>query len=153
VAGIGGTLFAPLATERMRRKSVRTEQLSAQRLAVYADLLRATALVVENAMTWSALPLADLKETNEDELNRLVSQTRVVASKKVYNTCKQLLGHAATFNRELSEAKSYHRRIHDSGQVDDARSLRQRMSLASIATSLRESEKRLEDAARRDMKP
>src|SRR3954451_3548601 len=54
LAGIAGTLFgtlsSPLLAERMRRESVRREALLNQRLSMYADLLRVTARVADNAM-------------------------------------------------------------------------------------------------------
>ncbi|WP_053204720.1 hypothetical protein [Jiangella muralis] len=55
IAGIAGTLIAPVLAERMRRKSARQEALMGHQLVAYADLLRATARLAGNATTWAAL--------------------------------------------------------------------------------------------------
>ncbi len=90
VAGIIGTfasgIAGPALIERMRRESTRIEQVRAQRLAVYADLLKVTARLADNALTWSAIPPADLKETDSDELDAVISRARVVASEMCTST-------------------------------------------------------------------
>jgi hypothetical protein len=84
IAGIAGTLIGallgPVLSERMRRNSVRTEQFSAQRLVIYADLLRVAARFADNAQTWAVHPLKELVENESEELDRLFSQVRVIAS-------------------------------------------------------------------------
>jgi hypothetical protein len=155
IAGIAatllGTLLAPVLAGRTHRKSVRAEQLRAERLKVYADLLRVTARVADNAMTWSAIPLAELKETGDDELDRVVSQARVVASKKVYACLGELMRLASEFNRQHFEARIYHQRVHDEGHADDENSIKQRMSLGEIADKMVQSYKQIEAAIRDEM--
>jgi hypothetical protein len=155
VAGIAGTLLgallAPILAEWMHRKSTRTEQLRAERLRVYADLLRVTGRVADNAMDWSAIPLADLKETDDDELNQVLSQARVVASKKVYTRLGELTRLAGEFNRQLFPARIYHQHVREEGQIDDARSIAQRMSLGGVADKMVQSHKQIEAAVRDEM--
>lgn len=151
IAGIAGTLLAPILAEWMRRKSTRAEQLRAERLKVYADLLRVTARVADNAMNWSAMPLADLKETDDEELDQVLSQARVVASKKVYERFNELRRLASEFNRQLFLARLYHQRIRNEGQADDAESIGQRMSLGAVADKMVEAYKQIESAIRNEM--
>jgi len=155
VAGIAGTLLgallAPVLTERMRRKGVRQEQLMGQCLDVYADLLRATARLADNAMTWSAIPLADLKETDDDELDRLMGRVRVVASEQVHDRFKALTKQLHEFNRLLLEARPHHQRVRDAGEVDDTTSIKQRTTLGGVADKIVESHKQLEKAIRDEM--
>lgn len=152
IAGIGGTLLAPTLTEWMHRKSDRIEQLRTNRLAVYADLLRVTARVADNAMTWSAIPLADLKESDSDELDRLVSQSRVIASDDVYRCFNEFSRQAGEFNRRLFRAKLHHQRVRNAGEIDDTETIRQRMSLGSVADRMTESYKQIEAVIRCEMK-
>lgn len=139
----------------MRRKSVRAEQLSAQRLVVYADLLRAMARFIDNARDWSAHPLAELRETESDELDRLMSQIRFVASHSVYEGTKSLSTTLHEFMRLLvHEARPHHQRIRDEGQsVDDEQSIQQRLSLAAVTERLTESYRALESSIRSEMEP
>jgi len=80
VVAIAGTLaaavLAPFVTGRMSRKSARLDRLTTERIGAYADLLRATARLADNAMTWASLPLADLQETDDAEMNRIISRVR-----------------------------------------------------------------------------
>lgn len=151
IAGIAGTFLAPLATERMRRKSARTDRLLTERIRLYADLLRVTARASDNAMMWSSIPLADLQETDEDELDRILSLARVVASKKVYTHLTGLWRQASDFNRQLTWARMHHQRVRDQGEVDDVQAIRERMSLGAVAGKLRESFKQLEAVIRSEM--
>jgi hypothetical protein len=157
LAGIAGTLLgtlsSPLLAERMRRESVRREALLNRRLSMYADLLRATARVADNAMAWSSIPLADLKETDDEDLNRIVSLARVVASDQVYAHLTELSDAAQEFNRLLFSARVYHARLQDEGHVDDSRSIEQRMALGSVADKLQASYKEMERSIRSEVKP
>lgn len=105
IAGIAdtlvGTLLAPVLTERMRRKSTRAEQLRGERLKVYADLLRVTARVADNEMEWSLATACGLEETDDDELDQVISQARVVASKNVYETAAEGWRHVAGQRSDL----------------------------------------------------
>ena len=156
IAGIGGTLIgtvtSPLLAERMRRKSVRTEQLTGQQLEVYADLLNATSLLADNARDYSTMPLADLEEPDDDELNRLVSRARVVASKGVYRLLNKMQSQQAEFNRQLLlVARPYHDRLRREGKVDDSQAMALRMSLADVAGQIVESHKQIEATIRKEM--
>lgn len=137
----------------MGRKSARLERLGGERLVAYADLLRVTARLADNAMTWSAVPLADLKETDNDELDRLISRVRVVASKHVYSQLGELTRHAHEFNRQLFAAKLHHQRVQNSDSaVHHGWSIKQRMSLGTLADKMLESHERLEATIRKDLK-
>ncbi|MFM9368146.1 hypothetical protein [Streptomyces sp. Da 82-17] len=146
-----GTLLAPIAAERMRRKSVRAEQL----VVIYADLLRATARFADNARDSSTHPLAELKETEDEELDRLMSQVRVVASDSVHERINRLSSTIHEFNRLLVlEARPHHQRLREDGQaVDDEKSIQQRMSLSDIADRVVQAHKELESVIRAEMKP
>jgi hypothetical protein len=154
IAGIGGTLLAavlsPLVTERMHRESVRREHLMSHRLEAYADLLRVTARLADNAQTWSVSPLVDLKETDNDELDRLIARVRVVASKDIYNQLVELTSHAQTFTLGLFETRTYHSRIRQAGTVDDATAIKQRMALATLSDQITEMHKGLEKVIRKE---
>lgn len=119
----------PWLAERIRRESVRKEQIIAARLDIYADLLIVTARLADNAMTWSALPFADLKETDNDELDRVVARLRVVASQDVHTRLDQVSRLAGPFNRRLYEAKVEHQAVRAEGNVDDTTTILQRVGL------------------------
>lgn len=154
--GILGTLLAallpPLITEPMRRESNRREQVIAHQLDVYADLLKATARLADNAMTWAATPLADLNETANDELDRVISRARVVASKAVYLVLEDLTRNVHKFNRALvMEAQPHHQRVRAEGGADDVTGIQQRMELAGHADQLVADHKRLAAAIRSEI--
>jgi hypothetical protein len=155
IAGIGATLLAgllgPALSERMRRKSTRLDRRLERRLDIYADLLSATARFADNAMTWSALPQASLKETDDQDLDRIVSQIRVVGSKKVHQRFEQLKQKIHKFNRLLFHARDYHDNLRDGGGVDDQTSIKQRMTLASIADEIVKEHKELESLIRKEI--
>lgn len=155
-AGILGTLAAallgPFVAEQMRRKSARLERLVVVRIDLYADLLRATARLVDNAATWSALPLADLEETDNEELNRLIGRVRAVASEQVYKSYQKLASRVHEFNRLLPDVKQHHHNLLESEEVDDLMSIHLRMTLATIADAIRENHLELEDAVRAELR-
>ncbi|NKZ84748.1 hypothetical protein GS982_21480, partial [Rhodococcus hoagii] len=155
VAGIIGTfasgIAGPALIERMRRESTRIEQVRAQRLAVYADLLKVTARLADNALTWSAIPPADLKETDSDELDAVISRARVVASENVYEHLGDLARQVQQFYVGLDEARTSQRRLAREGKVDDDTAIRQRMSLGGIADQILVAHKRITDAVRNEM--
>lgn len=74
LAGIGGTLLAPLLTGWVRHRHARAERLLDARIEVYADLMDVAATTADNAQTWSAMPLADLTEPDNTHLNRVFIQ-------------------------------------------------------------------------------
>ncbi|HEX6686435.1 MAG TPA: hypothetical protein VF062_26930 [Candidatus Limnocylindrales bacterium] len=115
LAGIGGTLLAgtltPLIAERARREGARQELLRTRRVDIYADLIRATARLVENARIWAAAPTVDLKETPEDEWDILVARVEVIASKNVHEYLIVLAKIVGAFNMFFRWAREY-RRLH-----------------------------------------
>lgn len=151
IAGIAATLLAgllsPVLAERMRRKSALLERLS----GLYADLLGATACFADNAMNWSATPLADLKETDDQELDRIVNHVRVVGSRKVYQRFEEAKTQIHKFNRLLSHAQDYHNQLRQEGDVDDQTSIQQRMALASVAEEIVKAHKELESIIRKEI--
>lgn len=162
IAGIAGTLsgalLGPVLSERMRRNSVRAEQYSAQRLVVYADLLRVAARFADNAQTWAVNPLEELAENEPEELDRLFSQVRVIATSRVCGQCKSLKRTVLAFNRQLLEAQPHNRRLRelaDSGQGSgqDGLAVTQRTNLDTAAEGVREAYGQLSRAVRREMQP
>lgn len=157
IAGLGitGTLLSPIITELVRRKSTRREQLTDRRLDVYADLLRVTARVVENAQTWSALPTEDLQENDPEELDRVIGQADVIASPKVDEVLREFSRLAHAFHRNLVlEAQPYHQSLRrEERSADDATAIQKRMNLGVIADQLREQRNRLRKHIRTEMKP
>ncbi len=151
IAGIAGTFAAPLVSERMRRKSVHAEQLLAQRLVVYADLLRAFAHFTDNAAEWSSIPLADLEELESGELDRLMSQMRVVATKKVFDCANVFSKTAEEFSRSLFTTRLHLQAIRNQGIVDNQESIQQRMALAAMSGKLRETYRKLLAVIRKEM--
>ncbi|MEU9190317.1 hypothetical protein AB0D14_38525 [Streptomyces sp. NPDC048484] len=162
IAGIAGTLLGallgPVLSECMRRNSVRAEQFSAQRLVVYADLLRATARFADNTQTWAVAPLEELAETEDEELNRVFSLVRVTATPGVYKEVRTLEDAVRDFNRLYADAQPHHRRLREAadrgeGSGEDGLAITQRMSLGSAAETVREAHRHLEEVIRREMRP
>ncbi|MFE0130184.1 hypothetical protein ACFWY6_01080 [Streptomyces sp. NPDC059037] len=153
IAGIAGTALAPIVVERMRRKSVRLEQLTGQRLAVYADLLRVTARIVDNADFWSSVPVADLEQADPNELDRVMSQVQVVASKDVQEAVKGFSSTVHEFNRKLDLiVRPYHEKLVGGEAVDSELAIRQRMDLGTLADAIRSGYKEVEKKVRSDLK-
>lgn len=158
IAGIAGTLLAPILSERMRRRSVRDEQLSAQRLVVYADLLRISARFVDNTQARAEFPLEELAETAPEELDRVFSQVRVIASPRVHKHVRDLEGAVHAFNRLLADARLHHRRLREAadrgeGSGQDSKAVTQRISLGDAAEAVRDAYRRLEEAMRQEVHP
>jgi hypothetical protein len=114
IAGIAGTLagalLAPMIAEKMRRKSARMEIVTGERIEVYADLLRVTARIADNVVGWSANPLMELEETDDEVLNRLVARLQVVASEDVHKQFLDLRSQIGPFYRLLWTARISHNR-------------------------------------------
>lgn len=158
IAGIAGTLLGtgvgPWISEKMRRKSTRMEQVQQQRLALYGDLLRVTAQLVGNARERAAMPLADLPEPSDDELDRLISQARVLAGEDVEQ-------HLAEVSRLVSkihwllvnDVVPYHERLRDEGKGDDGVAIQKRVQLAGPVDELVAAYDRLRVSIRKEMKP
>lgn len=111
--GIAGTLLAPLLSERMRRRSVRQERLLAERMGVYADLLRAAARIAENSKRWASDPGLELQMTDDEELNIMQARLQVVGSKKVHKEYESFFVSVQLFNFKLAQA-----RLGDSELID-----------------------------------
>lgn len=141
-----------MISEWMRRKTTRLDRLHEQRLSTYANALKATARFADNAREWSATPLAELKETDDEELNRIVSQLRVVGSKKVYNQFNELAQQLHLFNRTLFWTQEHHVSLRASEVVDDQTSIQQRMKLADIADQVVKHHKKIEEIVRDEMR-
>ncbi|WP_199036728.1 hypothetical protein [Glycomyces salinus] len=152
ISGAATGIGAPIISERMRRKSTRRELLLNRRIDTYAALLRVGATIRDNAMTWSAIPLADLQEEEDEELNRILSEIRVVASLEVFNLAKKLLSTVQAFNRTLvSEARPARREAERQGHGDSEPAIRARMRLADSATEIDQIYRDLMSAIRNDM--
>ena len=141
-----------MVSEWMRRKSTRLDRLHEQQLNTYVDTLQATARFADNAREWSAIPLADLQEADDEELNRLVSRLRVVGSKKVYKQFSELTRQLHLFNRALSHAQDHHSSLRESSVVDNQTSIQQRMALADIADQIVGQHKKIERIVRDEMR-
>lgn len=151
MAGLITTLLAPVVAEWMRRDSARRDRIETVRLDAYSNLLRVTARMTDNAMTWASIPLADLGETTTDELDRVIARATVVASRDVRTHMDQINRAAGEFNRRLYEAKIKHRAVHNAGQVDDGTTIAQRLNLGSLADTLRTAHQELETAIRKEV--
>ncbi len=153
IAGIAGTLLAPLLTEKMRRKSVRDEHLIVNRLDVYADLLRVITRFVDNASMRASFPLAEVAEYDDEELNRIVAKARIAASDEVTSLVQQFMTLANNFNRTLVvDVMAHHTQLRKEGKVDDQDAARQRLILSGGADEARELFLRIEAAMRADMR-
>lgn len=151
VAGIVGTLLGPLVLERMRRESTRREHLTRLRAEVYADLLLITAIVADNAVTWSAVPRAELTETPDEELNRVMARVRTLGSDRIYPLVELFTNTAHEFNRRLFRSRLEHERA-DRAQVhEDQQTMVARMSTGEIADELRRQYKPLLDEVRAEV--
>ena len=145
--------MAPLLSERMRRRSAHLDRLLGERVVAYADLLSASARLAESAMTWAAIPLADLQETYDDaELRRIISRVRVVASKDIYTHLDELSHHAHRFYLMLHEARVQHQKVRDQGDVDTAQTIQQRSNLGGVAVEMATAHKQIEAAIRKELR-
>lgn len=158
IAGIAGTLLGtvlgPSITEKMRRKSTRMEQVQQQRLALYGDLLRVTAQLVDNARERAAIPLADLPEPADDELDRLISQARVLAGDEVEKHLKDLSALIHKIHQMLvNDVVPYHRKLRNEGKGDDGVAIQKRVQLAGPVDELVAVYGRLRVSIRKEMKP
>lgn len=158
LAGIAGTLLGtvsgPSITERMRRKSTRMEQVQEQRLAIYGDLLRVMARLVDNAQTRAAIPLADLPEPTDDELDRLISQARVLSGDKVEKHLDEVSRLLHKIHRTLvMDVVPYHQQLRAAGKGDDATAIQKRSQLAGSVNELVAAYRGLNKSIREEMKP
>lgn len=158
IAGIAGTLLGsvlgPSITEKMRRRSTRMEQVQQQRLALYGDLLRVMARLVDNAQTRTAIPLADLPEPEGEELDRLISQARVLAGDDVEKHLTEMSRLIHKIHRMLvMDVAPYHQKLRDEGKGDDGVAIQKRTQLAGPVDELIAAYGRLNASIRDEMKP
>ncbi|MGW5880231.1 hypothetical protein ACWFMI_27160 [Nocardiopsis terrae] len=154
--GFAATVLSPLLAERSRRKSVHLEQLRERRLALYSDLLRITARIAENAETCSAIPSAEPEETDQAEIERVVSQAAVLASSEVDELLREFSREANVFFRDLVlVVKPHHERLRrgEGPPSGEATAIEQRMALGEKASRLREGHKALRARIRIEMDP
>jgi hypothetical protein len=151
IAGIIGTLLAPVVGELVRRKSTRKERLDDQRSEAYTHLLSAGVQFVDNAMNLASIPGADFPEPATDELNRLEGQIRLVASKSVRNLFQTFSDQLAKFRAAQFQAQLHHQAVVKSGAADDAQGIQQRLELGRMAEAIRDTYHELEAAMRKDV--
>ena len=155
VAGIAGTLLgtlaSPVVAERMRRSGARQDQLRVARLELYAEVLEVTARLADNAVTWSALPGADLTEVEDARLDRIVARVRTLASSDVRSHMTEMSSVINDFNRRLFAARNLERVAHEAGAVDSVPAAQARSQLADLADRLRTLFNQLEEDVRRDV--
>lgn len=151
VAGIAGTLAAPLLAERLRHRTLRADRLHAARVETYADLLEAAARVTENARTWAAVPLADLNEHASADLDRMLARVRVISSKRVYDEFTGWRMFVARFHQELFQARVVHHRVQEAGEQDRGETIAARLELADLSAALIEKFQVLESAIRAEI--
>jgi hypothetical protein len=155
VAGIVGTALSPWITERLRSKNARRDQLVKLRLAIYADLLRATARLATTATASATSHPNDAEMIGGDDFDSLLSQAQVVASDDVYRRLNELSQLTETFNQHLVKAESrpvfpHRQHLHD-GAVNDPLRLQHRRALADIAGGVAVAHGRVQDAIRHEM--
>jgi hypothetical protein len=154
VAGIVGTLTAPLVAGRVQRKAAKEDRVYAERIAVYVELLEVSGQVADNFMTWSAIPLADLPEPETERMRAMYARVRVVGSDPVYRAMKEVSDLTSQFVRDLLPARGLHARVREDGTaVDTPETIKARMDLGKIADATTKAVMALEAAVRKEMSP
>lgn len=137
IAGIAGTLVGTLAGpaigERMRRRSVRNEQLLVQRLDAYGELIRFTGRLVTDAKIRLGSPAFQHREVAGDELDRTQGRVRVIATKHVLDL----------LDKFVTAADRYEDEFDDSAATDADRN--------ALVDGLHESFERLESGIRKEV--
>lgn len=153
IVGIVGTLLAPVIAEGMRRNSAHITRMTDERIVAYTELLRATAQLADNAKTWTVSPSAELQETDDAELDRVISHVRVVASDGVHALLDELWTVTHLLRRHLHITRLFEAQIDENthaevrSQADDARA-----SLAEATDGLSDVHRRLESAIRNELR-
>ena len=110
IAGIAGTLVGALAGpaigERMRRRSVRHEQLLVQRLDAYGELIRFTARLLTDARIRLSSPEFQHRYISGDELDRTQGRVRVIATKPVLDLLDKFAAAADRYEDEFDDAEA-----------------------------------------------
>ncbi len=152
IVGILGTLIAPLVAGRVQRKAAKEDRVYAERVAVYVDLLEVVGHLADNAMTWSAVPLAELSEPDTERLRAVYARVRVVGSDRVFAASKKVSELSGDFMRDLWPARLRHH--HDLSEgVGSGEAVQLRFALGRIADEFQSAVQDLETAVRREMKP
>lgn len=151
VAGLVTTLLAAVLTEKLRQDATRRDRLFAERLEVYADLLQAAGRVSDNAQTWSSVPLADLRETPDDFLDRMLARLSVVASEEVYDLFGTWKTDVNAFNRLLWDARMAHRAAEHTDSPETPRTILSRLRAGEKADAVTAGFVELRRLIRREM--
>jgi hypothetical protein len=141
-----------MLTEQVRRRSSKQDRLLAARLELYTDLLEVAARLADNAMTWSALPSADLVETDNERLDRILARVRLLARDDVRSRMAQFSKVVHEFNPQLYHARDVERLAQAEGAVGSAEAIRARMRLGDLADQLRALHHQLEAAVRKEVR-
>ena len=161
IAGIVGTLaaaiFAPFAGEIARRKSARKERLLDERLETYADVLKVGHRFVHNAITLANMTAVTIKEPDDDAMNHLVGQMKLVASEDVAEHFKTFTEQVGRFHAEVLMARLNHRVLaahnaEDNSALEGAKSV-DRVEFGRKADAIRDAYNELETAIRKDVQP
>lgn len=120
IAGIIGTAVSPWIAERLRSKNARKDQLMKLRLAIYAELLGATARLAAQAHAGAPNPAAETETIGIEELDGLLSQAKVVAGPDVLRQLEELSQHTESFNRGTDLAAMAGSIAATRGKVQDA---------------------------------
>ena len=154
IGTLAGTVLTPVSTEIVRRRSVRKERMLALRLEAYADLLRVGARFVNNAITVASLHDGDIREPDDDELNRLTGQVKLVASDDVAEHFKAFSEQVGRFQADVFMAKLNHKAIALRNPEDDlvegVKSVH-RVALRRKTDAIRGTYRELEAAIRKDV--
>jgi hypothetical protein len=155
IAGIIGTLLAPVITEIVRRKSVRKERLLELRLEAYADVLKVGDRFVHNAIALASMNDVTIKEPDDDSINHLVGQVKLVASKDVAKHFSTFTERVSRFHVAVLMAKFNHRVLaarnpEDDSALEGAKSV-DRVAFDRKVDAIREAYNELEAAIRKDV--
>lgn len=154
VAGIAGTLTAPLVAGRVQRKAAKEDRVYAERIAVYVELLEVAGQLADNALTLSSIPLAELPEPADERMRAMFARLRVVGSDGVYKAAKEAADLSSRFYRDLvMSAAPAHRRVLQEGVVDTQETIKARMGLGGVADKMQQAVVALEAAIRSEMNP
>ncbi len=108
IAGIAGTLVGTLAGpaigERMRRRSIRNEQLLVQRLDSYGELIRFTGRMVTDAKIRLSSPDFQHRQVAGDELDRTQGRVRVIATRHVLDLLDKFVTAADRYEDEFDNS-------------------------------------------------
>jgi len=152
IAGIAGTLLAPIIAGRMQRSLLRADRVLDRRLDAYVDLLEVAGHLHENAQTWSAVPLAKLQGPPVDRIRALDARVRVVGSDSVREAMDRVATLGSRFQRELFSAQLEEARVQRENEGDSGKAVLARMGLGTLADEMTKAIEELESRIRAEMK-